>query len=307
MKTGAVIAAAGIEEKPNDCGPMKKVGAITVIQRMIATLQQAEVEPIIVVTGAKADILEHHIKRQGVICIRNENFADSEMLDSARLGFAYIQNCCDQILFSPADIPLFTVSTVRKLIDSGLKLAVPMCEGKSGHPVLIHHQYLPDLLNYHGTGGLRQALGCLGEPVGEVQVEDKGALYETDMQEGYGNLLKFHNAQLFRPKFTLSLARETVFLDQTSANLLKLIEKTESVRTACTLMNLSYSKGWNLLNQMEDQLGYPVLWRHPGGMNGGHSELSPEGSRLLHNYEEFVFEVNSTVQELFKKIFMEHI
>ncbi|MGN0371591.1 MAG: NTP transferase domain-containing protein, partial [Enterocloster sp.] len=303
MRTGAVIAAAGMSEQPEDCRPLMKMGSITVIQRLISTLRQAGVDPIVVVTGDHAEMLEHHIGKQGVICLRNPEFAESEMFDSVRLGLSYIQDSCDQTLFSPADTPFFTVDTVNRLINSGKELAVPVCGGKSGHPILISCQLFSRIIAYQGTGGLREALRDCGCPLCPVEVGDRGALYETDAAGDYEDLLKYHNHQLLRPEIKLALARETVFLDQTSARLLNLIRQTESVRTACVMMNLSYSKGWNILNLMEEQLGFSVLVRHPGGMNGGHSALSPEGERLLQNFEMFQREMNEAAKKAFERIF----
>ncbi len=303
MKTGAVIVAAGTPRKPEESEPLMKMGSITVIQRLIFTMQQAELDPIVVVTGENDKRLEHHLGRQGVICLRNQESENSEMFDSARMGFSYIQDLCDQILFSPADIPLFTVDTVKRLIDSGRDLAVPMYEGKRGHPILINCRLFPAISAYEGTGGLRGALENCGCSLSFVDVGDRGTLFETDMSDDYEELLREHNDQLLRPKIKLALARETVFLDQDSARLLRLIGQTGSVRTACAMMNLSYSRGWNILNLMEEQLGFSVLVRHPGGMNGGHSSLSFEGERLLDRFEKFQNEMEEATKTAFERIF----
>jgi molybdenum-dependent DNA-binding transcriptional regulator ModE len=62
---------------------------------------------------------------------------------------------------------------------------------------------------------------------------------------------------MLRPQVKIELAREEVFLTPDAALLLRLISRTESVRTACRQVNLSYSKGWMILNQMEKQLDFP--------------------------------------------------
>jgi CTP:molybdopterin cytidylyltransferase MocA len=51
MKTGAVIVAAGMSSRMHDFKPLLKIGSITIVQRIIATLQQAGVDLIVLVTG----------------------------------------------------------------------------------------------------------------------------------------------------------------------------------------------------------------------------------------------------------------
>jgi molybdate transport repressor ModE-like protein len=303
MKTGAVIVAAGLPEREEDFKPMLKIGSITVIQRLVLTLQQAMVDPIVIVTGNQADILERSIGKQGVIFLRNREYSETEMFDSARIGLQYIKDGCDQVLFTPADIPLFTAQTVQKLINSGARIAVPVCDGQDGHPILIANELLEEVLRYQGKEGLRGALRQLQEDICRLTVDDQGALFEFDESDRYQELLASHNRQLLRPMIKVTLAREQPFFDQNSVILLKLIEKTESVRTACSQMNLSYSKGWSMLNLMEEQLGYPVLTRHPGGLNGGYSTLSKEGKHLIDCFEQFQKKVNAAAQDIYKQIF----
>ena len=42
-------------------------------------------------------------------------------------------------------------------------------------------------------------------------------------------------------------------------------------------MGLSYSKGWNILNDLELQAGITAIHRRPGGSDGGATTLTGEG------------------------------
>ena len=68
MKTGAVIIAAGHKSTISRFQPMLPVGDSTVIRRIIITLKRAGIEPVVVVTGQKADEVEKHIAGLRVIC-----------------------------------------------------------------------------------------------------------------------------------------------------------------------------------------------------------------------------------------------
>ena len=120
MRTGAIIVAAGAACGEDGFSPMKKLGTVSVIERIIMTFQQAEADYIVVVTGAKAEALEHCVARYNCICLRNPEYESTQMLDSAKIGLRYLQNICDQFLLTPADTPLFTVRTVKMLKEAGL-------------------------------------------------------------------------------------------------------------------------------------------------------------------------------------------
>ena len=118
MQIGAVIVAAGMSSRMGDFKPMLNIGSISIAQRIVATFHQAGVSRIAVVTGYNAQQLERHLSNSGLVFLRNEAYATTEMFDSAKIGLAYLKDKCDRILFTPVDIPLFTAATVAALIDS---------------------------------------------------------------------------------------------------------------------------------------------------------------------------------------------
>ncbi|NLV98360.1 MAG: LysR family transcriptional regulator [Clostridiaceae bacterium] len=85
--------------------------------------------------------------------------------------------------------------------------------------------------------------------------------------------------------------------------LLQYIDETGSVSEACAAMNLSYSKGWQLLNNMEEGLGFKVIKRFHGGAGGGKSELTANGKYLMAKYEELKFRTQECLDLLFAEIF----
>ena len=196
MKTGSVVVAAGMSSRMNDFKPMMKIGSITTIERVIATLQQAGVDIVVVVTGFNAKLLEKHLSKQNVICLYNENYETTEMFDSAKIGLEYLMNKCDQILFTPADIPLFSVHTVKTLIKCEEMLAKPSCKGRGGHPLLINSKIIPSILSYEGRGGLKDALYKTKAQLKRIEVKDEGILLDADTKEDFRKLINHHNKQM---------------------------------------------------------------------------------------------------------------
>lgn len=106
-----------------------------------------------------------------------------------------------------------------------------------------------------------------------------------------------------RPEVKLSLAREQSFYGPGVHQLMSIIEKTESIRLACSQMGISYSKGWKLINRIEKAYGFKVLHRQPGGRDGGKSVVTDKGRELMEKYQAFSSESTVKIDELFEKYF----
>lgn len=303
METGAVVVAAGMSSRMGDFKPMLNIGSISIAQRVVATLKQAGAARVVVVTGYNAEELERHLASSGVVFLRNENYRTTHMFDSALIGLRYLRDKCRQVLFTPVDIPLFTAATVDALLTSGAELACPVCGGTRGHPILMSANVIDRVLEDSGESGLDGALSRCGVPMTLVEVDDPGILHDADTPEDYRELLRMHNSQLTRPVVQVSICREKRFLDPRVAMLLTLTDETQSVRAACQRMQLSYSSGWNAINLLEAELGYPVVARTQGGQRGGRSSLTEKGRALLRAYEAYTLRLRAMADELFVQYF----
>ena len=303
MQTGAVIVAAGMSSRMGDFKPMLNIGSISIAQRIVATLQQAGVSRIVMITGYNATALERHLADNGLIFLRNEDYENTQMFDSAKIGLEYLRDKCDRILFTPVDIPLFTFTTVQTLLASDAALACPVCEGQQGHPILIASSLVDKILADSGEGGLKGAISRCGAPMCEIPVDDAGILHDADTPEDYRALLQFHNQQLIRPLVSVSLAKEKAFFDDKIAILLSQVDETKSVRTACQRMQISYSTGWNIIRTLESQFNRPLIERSQGGAGGGRSRLTEEGRQLIDAFQRYEAALRRTANELFESTF----
>lgn len=302
MKTGAVIVAAGMSSCRGSFQPMLKIGSISAIKRIIYTFQQAHVDYIVVVTGNQAEVLEKHLSGTGIIFLRNERYKETEMLDSAKIGLDYLRKC-SHVFFTPVDIPLFSVTTVKLLLNSNGKISIPVHNGVEGHPLLINSRLIDTILKYNGDKGIRGALNYIGCPITHVCVEDEGVLLDMDTLEGNENFVDIHNKQLIRPMINISLAKEQVFFDRLDGLLLEIILETNSVKLACERLKISYSLGWKKLALIEKNLGNPVVSKSRGGIGGGYTELTDEGLELLKRYHSFEKECQKFAEDNFYKWF----
>lgn len=193
MILGSVIVAAGMSSRMGKFKPMMNVGSTSMVRRIILTMKSVGVDKIVLVTGNNAEELENHVKDLDIVCIRNVYYEKSQMFDSVKIGLRYLYNSCDQILFTPVDVPLFSIDTVRALIESKKKLARPVCNGKNGHPLLISKELIEQILNYNGTNGLIGALHNCKDKIQGIEVVDEGAICDADTLSSYYEILDIYN------------------------------------------------------------------------------------------------------------------
>lgn len=299
MNIGALIVAAG---KPAGTDPMDIIGSITAAQRIISVFRQAEIPRIAVVTGYNAFNLEKCLASNNIVFLRNEQFAETHMFDSIKIGIAYMRDKVDMLVLSPMDVPLFTSSTVRLEMQSEKLAVVPVFSEKAGHPVLIRSELFDSILGYQGSDGLRGALKTLGDKVEYMRVDDSGvtASHPCAINE---SLLDEHNNSLLRPVLQVSIAKEKAFMDERISLLLMLISETGSVREASERMQISYSSAWNLIKALESQLSQPLIMRAQGGAKNGRSSLTDYGMKLLYRYGEYAARMRELSVQLFDEYF----
>lgn len=85
--------------------------------------------------------------------------------------------------------------------------------------------------------------------------------------------------------------------------LLKKIKETKSVKEAAYELEMSYSKAWKILNQMEKYLKFEVLDRKQGGISGGNTELTQQGKKYMNSYEQILLDTKQFVEIKFEKEF----
>jgi CTP:molybdopterin cytidylyltransferase MocA len=95
----------------------------------------------------------------------------------------------EAIFFTPVDVPLFTVNTLRllaaRLQSGGDHIVTPVFEGKPGHPILTLSQAAKGLTGWKGGGGLRGAIDAYSGPKGILETDDPGILLDADTPEDY--------------------------------------------------------------------------------------------------------------------------
>lgn len=305
MKTGAIIIAAGHHLTNETFQPLMPIGGTTVIRRIIIMLKQAEIDPIVIITGRDGDPIEKHVSKMRTICLRNPDYETTQMFDSVRMGLNYVEDLCEQVLILPVKYPLFLEDTVKQLLKTKKKAACPVYNGRRGHPVLLSKALIPTLLSYQGTGGLGGALRqeSINSSIEEIPVADQGIILSIEREEDCKTRYDHSRKIPVHSVSQLYLEGDEIFFGPGIAQFLSLVDHTGSMQTACKQMHMSYSKGWKIVKDAEKQLGFPLLFTQSGGADGGFSQLTPKSKDYLTRYLAMEKELDQEAKRLFQKYF----
>ncbi|KJS13756.1 MAG: hypothetical protein VR67_03100 [Peptococcaceae bacterium BRH_c8a] len=104
--------------------------------------------------------------------------------------------------------------------------------------------------------------------------------------------------------------RYKIWLDQDGkafgvgpSDILKRVDRLNSLSKAAREINMSYSQAWGLINNLEARLGFKLLEREVGGSYGGGSSLTADAHKLIRQYDDFLQEADRELKDLFKKHF----
>src|SRR5699024_6226953 len=108
--------------------------------------------------------------------------------------------------------------------------------------------------------------------VKRISVEDTGILQSIDRFETELNAAAQKEEKIpIHPHLSLSLRRNDEFFGPSMAQFLVLINHTGSIQNACRQMHISYTKGWSMIREARQQLGFSILTTQSGGADGGFS------------------------------------
>ncbi|MGD9560177.1 MAG: NTP transferase domain-containing protein [Oscillospiraceae bacterium] len=300
--TAALIIAAGKTQHREKFDPMRPVGGLSAVQRLVRVYQQAGICRIVLV-AQDLEAVEKHVARMGVVCLQN-GCADAEMLDSVKIGLAYLQGKCERVQVTPVSVPLYTVETVKRLAALHEPLVIPLHEHASGHPVQLGAELFGNIIDYEGPGGLAGAIQALGMQRLFVEVPDAGVLLNIEQNGDYEELLARHSLNRLLPVVRLNISREDYAYGPGTQQLLRLVNDTQSLRLACQQMGISYGKGWKMVNNIEAMFDGGVLVRQPGGKHGGGTTVTEKGQRIIARYDAWVKASREKVEELFNETFL---
>ena len=302
MRIGALIVTTGLPRISGVTALLSPVGTISSGQRMISAFQSAGVTLTGLVVGPEDKKAERQLVQNGVIFLRCED-ADADFFHGVKQGLRFMQDKFDRVFLVPGDTPLFLPSTLEAMLQSTASMVIPEKKYISGYPLLLDKTAMVFILSQEDMLSAETAIRNGALSLESISVEDSGILIRGEDMSHRETLIQQHNSQLARPVTEVLLCSGMPLYDPQLSMLLHLIQDTRSVRDACSLMQISYSAAWNMLNRVEDELGFPLVNRIRGGASGSGSVLTERGSYLMNAYDRFSEDLGKTAKVLYDKFF----
>jgi len=188
-----IITAAGLSRRMGQFKPLMPLGNGCILQSTIESFQKAGLNNITVIVGYRKDELTPILQKLGVQIVENENYKNSDMLESIKLGISNIPLSTSGILLCPGDIPLIRPQTIQKIVEEyhtgSTQILIPVYHGKSGHPPVFSGDIIPSILAYGGDYGLRGIFEKHKQKTGYLEVPDSEIIQDTDLPKDYERLL----------------------------------------------------------------------------------------------------------------------
>jgi molybdenum cofactor cytidylyltransferase len=181
-RIAAVVPAAGLSTRFGSRKLIADVGGVPLLERTLASLLQAAVEPVVVVV------------RDGEVFDAVPSLADARVVtvvnpDPTRGMFSSIQTGLalaggDVVLVLPADMPFVPASIVEAIAGRAIatgSVVVPEHDGRRGHPIAMPRSLCDRLLTLEATISLKDGLARLGQSTVRLEVADAGVLHDVDV------------------------------------------------------------------------------------------------------------------------------
>jgi CTP:molybdopterin cytidylyltransferase MocA len=165
-----------------------------VVEWAAKSLIDVPVADLIVVVGTYGLAIKRQLSDFPARFVFNPD-PSSEMAESIRCGLKIVDPASvEAFLVLPADMPLVSPETIRFLVDSLLasdkSIAVPVFQGRRGHPVVFRSSLYETVLNFRSPQGIRPLVHGDPSKVLPVEVDDEGVIADLDNWDDYRRLLK---------------------------------------------------------------------------------------------------------------------
>ena len=209
----AVVLAAGYSSRMGSFKPLLTVGGVPALERLIAGIKEAGIKNIAVVTGYRHELLQPVIRSMsgdGTVIVEAYNAGfDSGMFSSIQTGVAKVREAfpdSEGCFLMPVDCPLIDSKVITSLGQAVTQcgdeakdsFAVPVFEGKKGHPLYVPMVYAEEICSYDGPGGLKGITDRYWNRMLRAPVDAEGCILDMDTPEGYREIEEFLTAGCVR-------------------------------------------------------------------------------------------------------------
>ena len=166
----------------------------TFVETVLEASVAAGLDPAVVVLGPDAPKILKAVDLHTAILARNDH-PETGQIESIKHGIsAIINRPVDGAVVWPVDQPHVLVGTVDRLVQEfrgrHAAIAIPLYQGRRGHPVLFGRAVFQELLDAPQDIGARAVTRAQPDRVAEVAVDDPAVLEDIDTPDAYEDLVR---------------------------------------------------------------------------------------------------------------------
>ena len=106
---------------------------------------------------------------------------------------------------------------------------------------------------------------------------------------------------LLNYKIWLSTITGDGLIDESTWKLLKAIKSEDSISKAAKIAGISYRKAWGDLKRTEELLGYAIVTKKRGGIDGGRTTVTEKAIKLLEAYSALQAKLDNSIEQAFNE------
>jgi molybdenum cofactor cytidylyltransferase len=189
----ALVLAAGTSKRMGKPKLTLRLNGESMLDRVLDTLHRSKVDRVVVVLGADRDEVTRKVKFHGEKVLYNSRYKGG-MSGSLKLGLKSIQQDADAAMVVLGDQPFVSTATIDKLVDaykaSRALVVAPLYRGFRGNPILFDKSLFPQIMTISGDRGAKMVVEAHRDKLVEVEVEDKGVVFDIDTPSDYEKATK---------------------------------------------------------------------------------------------------------------------
>ncbi len=192
MLPGVILAAGDSTRMGSPKAALRTPDGDTFIARIVATMRDAGVTDLVIVTGRHHDAVIDSLARDGVASprvVRNPDPSRGQ-LSSLLAGMdAVVTLHPEAIMMTLVDVPLVRVSTVIAVIEAWRRSRAPIVRpaigDRHGHPVIFDRAVLDELRRAPLDAGAKSVVRAHEHEIVNVPVDDEGCVRDVDTPGDY--------------------------------------------------------------------------------------------------------------------------
>jgi molybdenum cofactor cytidylyltransferase len=191
LRVAAVVLAAGKSQRMGRNKLLLKLGGITVLDRVLSSIEASRVEETFVVLGHRPEDLVPIVDAQDAEAVLNPDYEEG-MTSSFKIGLGRVS--VDAAFLCLGDQAVLDPVLMDMMIDAleadpEALIVSPVHEGRRGHPVLFRDTLFPEIMGL----GQGKTLKDVVEGHGDLHLEVEGDVWCTldmDTPDDYERIRK---------------------------------------------------------------------------------------------------------------------